>query len=29
MMRGPHASQHGPFSTDGCLIYVKVGHLLQ
>jgi len=28
-IRSPHASQHRPFSNDGCLIYVKVGHLLQ
>jgi hypothetical protein len=26
-MRSPHASPHQPFSRDGCLIYVKVGHL--
>lgn len=26
-LRNPHNSQHRPFSTDGCLIYVKVGHL--
>lgn len=26
-LRSPHGSQHKPFSTEGCLIYVKVGHL--
>ena len=26
-LRNPHGSSHRPFSTDGCLIYVKVGHL--
>jgi anti-sigma factor ChrR (cupin superfamily) len=26
-IRSPHASQHKPFSKEGCLIYVKVGHL--
>ena len=26
-IRSPHGSQHRPFSRDGCLIYVKVGHL--
>ena len=26
-MRSPHASEHQPFSREGCLIYVKVGHL--
>lgn len=26
-LRSPHLSRHHPFSTDGCLIYVKVGHL--
>jgi len=26
-VRSPHRSQHHPFSTEGCLIYVKVGHL--
>lgn len=26
-LRNPHASQHKPFSKQGCLIYVKVGHL--
>jgi anti-sigma factor ChrR (cupin superfamily) len=26
-LRSPHASVHRPFSKDGCLIYVKVGHL--
>lgn len=26
-LRNPHASQHKPFSKEGCLIYVKVGHL--
>ena len=27
-LRSPHGSRHRPFSRDGCLIYVKVGHLL-
>ncbi|WP_425093071.1 cupin domain-containing protein [Tropicimonas sp. S265A] len=27
-IRSPHLSQHTPFSDDGCLIYVKTGHLL-
>ena len=27
-LRSPHASEHQPFSRGGCLIYVKVGHLL-
>lgn len=27
-IRSPHASEHRPFSREGCLIYVKVGHLL-
>ncbi|MFI8479546.1 cupin domain-containing protein [Pseudomonas sp. NPDC078700] len=26
-LRNPHNSQHRPFSTQGCLIYVKIGHL--
>ena len=26
-IRSPHLSRHHPFSTEGCLIYVKVGHL--
>jgi anti-sigma factor ChrR (cupin superfamily) len=26
-MRSPHLSQHAPFSTQGCTIFVKVGHL--
>ncbi len=26
-LRNPHLSQHTPFSTEGCLIYVKTGHL--
>ena len=26
-LRNPHGSSHRPFSTEGCLIYVKVGHL--
>jgi anti-sigma factor ChrR (cupin superfamily) len=26
-LRNPHGSAHTPFSTGGCLIYVKVGHL--
>ena len=25
-LRNPHGSSHRPFSTEGCLIYVKVGH---
>jgi anti-sigma factor ChrR (cupin superfamily) len=27
-LRNPHGSGHTPFSREGCLIYVKVGHLL-
>jgi anti-sigma factor ChrR (cupin superfamily) len=27
-LRSPHLSTHTPFSEKGCLIYVKVGHLL-
>ena len=27
-LRSPHRSMHTPFSDEGCLIYVKVGHLL-
>ena len=27
-LRSPHLSQHEPFSESGCLILVKVGHLL-
>jgi anti-sigma factor ChrR (cupin superfamily) len=27
-LRSPHMSQHVPFSEPGCLIFVKVGHLL-
>ncbi len=27
-LRSPHLSMHKPFSRDGCLILVKVGHLL-
>jgi anti-sigma factor ChrR (cupin superfamily) len=27
-IRSPHMSAHTPFSNEGCLIYVKVGHLL-
>ena len=27
-LRNPHLSQHEPFSESGCLILVKVGHLL-
>ena len=27
-IRSPHQSIHTPFSNEGCLIYVKVGHLL-
>ncbi len=26
-LRSPHLSRHTPFSQDGCLIYVKTGHL--
>ncbi len=26
-LRSPHLSAHHPFSKDGCLIYVKTGHL--
>lgn len=26
-LRNPHLSQHAPWSRDGCLIYVKTGHL--
>ena len=26
-LRNPHLSRHSPFSRQGCLIYVKVGHL--
>lgn len=26
-LRSPHGSEHTPFSTDGCLIFVKTGHL--
>ncbi len=26
-MRSPHLSQHQPFSREGCLIWVKTGHL--
>ena len=26
-LRSPHLSQHRPFSTEGCLILVKTGHL--
>jgi len=28
-LRNPHGSAHTPFSNAGCLIYVKVGHLLE
>jgi len=28
-MRSPHLSSHHPFSKEGCLIYVKTGHLLE
>ncbi len=27
-IRGPHMSQHKPFSKEGCTIFVKTGHLL-
>ncbi len=26
-LRNPHMSQHAPFSKQGCIIFVKVGHL--
>jgi anti-sigma factor ChrR (cupin superfamily) len=26
-LRSPHLTQHSPFSSEGCLIYVKTGHL--
>jgi anti-sigma factor ChrR (cupin superfamily) len=26
-LRNPPGSQHAPFSLDGCLLYVKIGHL--
>ena len=26
-LRNPHMSEHTPFSDEGCLIYVKTGHL--
>lgn len=26
-LRSPHLSRHQPFSDEGCLIYVKIGHL--
>lgn len=26
-LRSPHMSRHTPFTDEGCLIYVKVGHL--
>ena len=26
-IRSPHLSQHKPYSNEGCLIYVKTGHL--
>ncbi len=28
-IRSPHMSTHNPFSIEGCLIFVKVGHLPQ
>ena len=28
-IRSPHLSQHAPWSDEGCLIYVKTGHLPQ
>ncbi|MEM8617794.1 MAG: cupin domain-containing protein, partial [Pseudomonadota bacterium] len=28
-IRSPHMSQHKPWSDEGCLIYVKTGHLPQ
>ena len=27
--RAPHMSRHHPFSTEGCLIFVKTGHLME
>lgn len=27
-IRSPHQSEHAPWSDEGCLIYVKTGHLL-
>jgi anti-sigma factor ChrR (cupin superfamily) len=27
-IRSPHMSQHQPFSKEGCIIFVKTGHLL-
>lgn len=27
-LRSPHMSEHTPYSDEGCLIFVKVGHLL-
>ena len=27
-IRSPHMSMHKPFSTEGCIIFVKTGHLL-
>jgi anti-sigma factor ChrR (cupin superfamily) len=26
-LRNPPGSQHAPFSLEGCLLYVKIGHL--
>jgi len=28
-LRNPHMSRHNPWSDEGCLIYVKTGHLTQ
>lgn len=28
-VRSPHMSQHDPFSTSGCTIFVKTGHILE
>ena len=28
-LRSPHLSEHKPYSDEGCLIYVKTGHLLE
>jgi len=28
-LRSPHLSEHAPFTDEGCLIYVKTGHLPQ
>lgn len=28
-IRSPHLSRHNPYSEEGCLIYVKTGHLIE